>query len=540
MKKWNYAGISRPWTNGFRLFALFLLVFIAVNLYLGQQRVLQMPPQGIHLWRQADGLTFAYNYYKDGIDIFQPRLNNLMSNGGYSACEFPIIYAFVALLYKIFGPHTLIFRFVNLLIVFLGFYALFRMLSLLIGDMIQALAFSLIFFASSILIYYSSSFIPDPQALGFTLLGWWFFFRYLDKPAKKELILSFLFFTLGALIKVTFGINALAAIGIFAVERIWGIRLKSDNFTFKHPFTFVLLALLSLGSVLAWNSWMLHYNLRNGSSYFLTQARPIWFLNSAEIANNWKLITEYWYTKYYYESIFHFFLITMLSGLYWMLKAGRTLVFLSVFMVLGGLSYFLLFFQQFGQHDYYAINLMTTLMFPVVTAFVALRLKFPKIAGSWLISCLLLILAFLGIQYARLNLQRRYDPIVSVESGFNTGFYEMQSVLKKAGVSANAKIISMPDPSPNISLYFLDRQGWTIPAGAEKIPDSLCYLIRHGADYLVISDSNLSMRQDLQSFLTEKLAVYHGISLYKLNPAMNTKHCVFLRSKSLTWATRSK
>jgi hypothetical protein len=185
-------------------------------------------------------------------------------------------------------------------------------------------------------------------------------------------------------------------------------------------------------------------------------------------------------------------------------------------IVLGGLSYFLLFYQQFADHDYYMINMLTVILFPVVTAFIALKNRFPRYLNSYPATLVLFVLAFLGLQYAGLNLHRRYDPQQTAASPINPGFYSIRPLLDSAGIGPAAKIISIPDDSPNISLYFIDRRGWTVPEKVQNMADTVWLLSRKGAEYLLISEPAINKRQDMQIFYTNKILDYKGIAVYKL------------------------
>lgn len=101
---------------------LFLTLLISVSLYYGYHKTLSFRPQSVHAWRQADCASITLNYYKNGMNFFKPQVHNLTSDGGttgYTATsEIPVLYYFSAFLYKIFGPHEMIIRLINMLIFF--------------------------------------------------------------------------------------------------------------------------------------------------------------------------------------------------------------------------------------------------------------------------------------------------------------------------------------------------------------------------------------------------------------------------------------
>mgnify|MGYP005849226601 CR=1 FL=1 len=92
-----------------------------------------------------------------------------------TAGEFPGLYFFIALLWKLFGYHEYIFRVVNTLIAFLGLFALFRTLQMIIDNLFYSLTLSLLLFTSPIFAYYANNFLTDVPALSMALIGWYFF-----------------------------------------------------------------------------------------------------------------------------------------------------------------------------------------------------------------------------------------------------------------------------------------------------------------------------------------------------------------------------
>jgi len=89
----------------------------------------------MHMWRQADCLSFAKNYLENGFQFFKPSVHCTTSdNNNQTVSEFSIIYYFVALIWKVFGQHEFIFRLINMIIVFIGLYYLFKLSYSILSD----------------------------------------------------------------------------------------------------------------------------------------------------------------------------------------------------------------------------------------------------------------------------------------------------------------------------------------------------------------------------------------------------------------------
>ena len=174
--------------------------------------------------------------------------------------------------------------------------------------------FTFLFISSTILLNYSINFLPDPSALGFTFIAWFYFYKYLqDKKSSKSLIWAFLFFTLASLLKVTFFIHPFSAIltllfVTFSKKNGIKILIKENNKS-------LLFFCLSFFIVAGWNYYMIHYNAVNQVKSFLFEPAPIWNLSQKEISNIWNYMSNYWYTKYYFQTTFHVFYLLLILGL---------------------------------------------------------------------------------------------------------------------------------------------------------------------------------------------------------------------------------
>ncbi len=109
-------------------------------------------PQSVHHWRQSDCASIALNYYQTGMHFFKPQTHNLTSDknkSGYNATsEIPIVYYFIAFLYKIFGYHESIYRLLNTLLFLTALFYLFRTLMLWLRSYFWSATITLFLFTS--------------------------------------------------------------------------------------------------------------------------------------------------------------------------------------------------------------------------------------------------------------------------------------------------------------------------------------------------------------------------------------------------------
>ena len=461
---------------------IFFTLLILLYIILDYQSILFYRPQGIHFIRQTDGLSFVANYFNNGSGFFEPQVYNLTSTEGKAACEFPILYYITSQLYRLFGEQEFILRLITIIIVSFGFFSLFKLLILILNDILYALIFSFLFLSSTVLLYYTNNFLPDASALGFTLIGWYYFYLF-KKLNKKYLILSYSFFTISSLIKVTYFINPIAAIFTIILADILRKRKLID--VIKTNFHLLLMFSISSILLLSWNFFVIHYNAINKDFYFLVSTRPIWDMERQSIIEVWDYISNYWYSKYYYQSTIHFFAITLLLGIIFIKKANKAMLIPSIFLFIGSVFYVLLFYAQFKDHDYYFINLVPTIIILVITAFTAIRDKFPKILNNYIAKILLLGLAVLSINYARVKLEARYNNYHDEYAEIGTILSNTRVIIDSLGIRQNAKIIVFTDKTPNGGLYFLNRKGWNISDTTEANIKKISEYKNLGAEYLV-------------------------------------------------------
>lgn len=80
----------------------------------------------------------------------------------------------------------------------------------------------------------------------------------------------------------------------------------------------------------------------------------------------------------------------------------------------------------------------------------------------------------------------------------------------------NARVISISDPSFNVSLFYVDRDGWTNYSKIDA--EGMKSFIRKGAKYLFVSDENVLKEDFIQPYITDEIGNFKGIHIYKLPP----------------------
>ncbi len=493
-------------------YVLFLIILIGLFFFLGMWEIFFSGPQGIHFIRQTDSLSFASQYFNCGYHFFEPKLFNLNNIEGKAACEFPITYYFTALLYAIFGKNVLILKLLHFIILSTGVFFIFRLSYLLILDYFYAIAICLFLFTSTVFNYYSFNYLPDAPALGFTFLGWFFISEYLNDKKKKTLVASFVFFTLGSLIKVTYLINPLTIL-ILALFTVFSKRDAIIPRTIAKKILFW--GALGLSIVLLWNIYILYYNSIHDSNYFYTKPLPIWNLSKDRITEVWDYMRNHWHAKYFAYSSFQFLYIILLFQIIFIKKSNYKLSLLALILFLGSLSYFILFYSQFKDHDYYFLAFFPLAIFVIINGLKTLqnisKNKYLHVAIKLILSVIIIV----GINYSRMKLHSRYENTDDDFSKISQLIHENKEAIEKLNFPQQSKFIIAPDPCPNGGLFFLDRMGWNIGKKEDITVGKIDYYRDLGADYLLLvsDDSEFLSIDEISSELTFK---GKGIEIHKL------------------------
>ena len=78
-------------------------------------------------------------------------------------------------------------------------------------------------------------------------------------------------------------------------------------------------------------------------------------------------------------------------------------------------------------------------------------------------------------------------------------------------------VLSIPDPSFNISLYLIDRKGFT-SGGGNSNGFKMERMFRNGLQYMIINDARMMKDTVIRKFLDYPMGRYRNVSNYDLRP----------------------
>ncbi len=508
-------------------FVAFFLLLVVFG-YIAQ---LNQPPQSTHLWRQSDCASLALNYYQHGMEFFKPQIHNLHADGhttGYATSECPYLYYTVAAFYKIFGPSHWVYRLVWSLIVLLGFWATYRFfLSFLESKIISFLGATIILI-SPVIIFYGNSFLPDVPAFMFVLIGWMFFARWQKHNQKRTLWLVAIFFMLGGLLKVTALISFFALAGVWFLELLGAKLGERGKPIFKNRWKSLVPFVSTLLVVVAWYVWAWHYNAEHSTKYFSMRTCPIWNVSSCcncGFADILRQVNELWLPHLFNKPVLILLLICIVLVGYYYRFANRFLLAITAFTFVGTSLYIAIWFAAFFDHDYYFINLYIFPIFLILTALDVVSKRFPRVFRSRYFLLLLIAFTLYGTQYTYMKQRLRYKGWMNYEHRQFADIRKAASYIDDLGIDPDDKIISIPDRTPDYTLYLLNRKGWTLYGDQAMDSLSLAKRIEGGAKFLFVANYNQTTQERpyIKPFVNQPIGELNGLRVFRIDGQPHSK-----------------
>lgn len=518
------------------------IAIIALQLLLcfifGYHKIYDSRPFSIHQWRQTDCASIAKNYFEENKNFLNPAIHWQGVENGKAVSEFPIINYSVALIWKVFGEKEVIYRILILCIYFTSILFLFYAIYI-VGQSLLYSYFSIITVMSSpLLAYYSFNFLADVPALSFSIIAISLFIKFIYQKKHILFYLSVVFATLATLVKAS-SASVLLMIGLISALDILNlnIRLKFSFHLFKTKIYPIITLTISAVVILLWYRYAFNYNGQNSNGVFLMDTLPIWKMDDKviEIA---RLLYNVQLNMFLNKGILLGFVIASI----WLLINRKKIqsVFYILFLIsaFSFVAFIILFYQVFNVHDYY---LITSMIFPIVILLsYADYLKNIKLnINRKKISFIIIIVLFFNtlhtaaiVRLRNINKDNfcRYYPFISnEEKNFSDWFhYNYENTLKSLesitpylralGIQRNDYVVSIPDPSFNISLYLMDQKGFTeTEQSLLQNENKLTEYKSKNAKYIILSDSNIIHLPAFSKIEMHKIGIYQNITIYKIN-----------------------
>jgi 4-amino-4-deoxy-L-arabinose transferase-like glycosyltransferase len=490
------------------LLLLLALMFVLAN----GMHVINYPPRAVHQWRQSDGLAYAQNYYSKNLPFFKPAFYNLVSTGARSISELPILYYVSAQLYRIFGFHYWVLRGLSFLIYLCGLVFLLKTIRIYVKDALLSVFPVIILASTPYFYYYALNTLPNVPAISLSFVGLYYCLRYMEKGSARYWVFSFLCLFVSSLLKPTDGGLLWVALG--AVYFFY--YLQGRNRSKRSLGLFLAFALLCI-AIYAWYKYASWYNAINNNVLNLLGVYPIWTMDALDIRLTInERILNLWLDSYQHIAIL--IAVVPLLLLYF-IKWKQLQPFLRslfLFILLGTVAYNILWFKAYGDHDYYQlVNVIMPTFLCITMAEYYERVLMPRASAKvrWAIQAVLLLAIFTSLLHNRFLQNYRFSNPTFVY--INPNVYTAQPFLKQVGISELDTIVSVPDPTPNISLTAFWRMGYTANLFGEN-NFTIAHCKEMGARYMIITDSNYIHNKNFEPYTGKLLGVYKGIYAYDL------------------------
>lgn len=521
-----------------RLVAFFIFLIISTGLFflMGYNKVTKKGPFSQHSYRQSDSYAFALNYYYEKNNFLEPSVLGVIEDrGGRVVSEFPVLYYLTAQIWNLTGVTPFVLRGMNLIILFIGLFCLYKLSYEILKDHFWASLVPLFMFCSPVLGFYGFNFIPNIPALGLALMGCYFYYKYHTSSRVLFLIVSAALFSLGALLKVSSLFAFLAINAVFFIGHITRLKERKKQVFLQLAFFFTVLAI-----ILGWIAFTRDYNSRNIAGMFQASIIPIWELSAEQIQG----ILD----KVYTNTVIYFFnpfaLIALaatfiISLIYWK-KTNRVLLLATIILFVGVILFILLFFQGMDYHEYFLIDL--TILIPAITLTFLTTLQglLPNLFHSKALKAFSFVLLLLALNYNVVMTRLHYYPHdkIAVQNiplpnrvmeHWRYMYWDWECHLQKyegitpylrgLGIKFEDKVISIPDETPNRTLTLLNQKGFTDYHYTNN------YQGRHrterkielGAKYMIVEGEENLQREDVAPFTQDLVGEYNGLKIFRLS-----------------------
>jgi hypothetical protein len=517
--------------------AVFIFILFFLNYY---NKTVFFRPCSVHQWRQADCLSIAKNYYEEGMHFFQPKIHYQGPVEGKAVSEFPILNYTVAFLWKIFGEHEFLYRLLEYLIFVISMFMLFNTMLWFFRSPIIAFFTVSIFFTSPLLTYYSLNFIADVPAFSIGIMCFCTFFKFYYTKKIRLFYLSLFLGTLAVLMKAS-ALMGLSILIFFSLVDIFKLNniFKTERL-FNRKVLPLVLILLSAAIIIGWYQFALYYNANNSNHIFLLTVLPIWELNEDELIYNLKVLFNNLFPLFLNKPMFFLFVG---AALFVSAKFKQLDTFFKCSFAVTGvffIFYILFFFRVFGVHDYYLCNLM---VFPVVTFMSCIhiftKLQFQINENAFIklfVICVVIFNSFHAAAIYRLRMVEDdkmvyWFPFVSEDErnlskylfwDYGIAIKKVENItpdLRAHGIKREDFVLSIPDQSFDISLYFMDQKGFCISRDHLMHDTTVTDQFLHKKiKYVVVSDTALKQQRAFRKLAPhlESFFTHNSVEIFKM------------------------
>jgi 4-amino-4-deoxy-L-arabinose transferase-like glycosyltransferase len=425
-------------------------------------------------WRQSDVASIARNFFQNGFHFSRPQIDWAGDQPGYVGTEFPILPFIAALCYKFFGVHEWIGRSQAVIFFTLSLPFFFLIVRQIFGPI--AAVWSLFFYSFAPLnVMASRCFTPDVPSLSLTLIGLYFFMRWIEHRQRPAFFMSAITLSLSILIKVTSAIIGLPMLYLI-VGRL--CQTPSDNgISQRRPTIGLPLQSMALYAGIAllpsaiwyWHAWQI------GQTFYPYHLFGEGGISIENLAWYWDIA---WRT--FGSGLTPLLSILALIGLFIAPRRKFTwafhwwLVAMVLFIIIAGYG---------NRHPWYQLPLVPISCAFAGAACAVVATRIDSSTSKWVLSIFLVVAFLCPAVYYSLSF---YEPVA--------GPFRNAGLFLKKTTPSDALIVAADDGNPTL-FYYAERKGWHFPEedgmwqgaprDSEEAKTELEQLRKRGARYFV-------------------------------------------------------
>lgn len=516
---------------------IFLGLLLVLATWYGFFRIVDEPPHPIHAWRNTDCLSITLNYHDNGMVFSEPAIHNYISDdytSGKTAGEFPGWYYAMAALWKTFGVSEALYRSMVALLFVLSLIAVQRALLRIMNEF-WSVALTLWLFVQPALVYYAFGFLSNVPALSFALFGGAAYVFFALNGRMRWLWIATACFALGALLKITALLLFCTLIGLILLEWM-GLKLWPKRKLFPQPLKQLAILSTALLPIFTWYMWAADYNASHGGKYTFNGIWPLWEADAALQAAIWDGIRQFTARQIMAPVNWLIALGGLVAVVVQVRRIPLLLVALPLIFFAGSLVYAILWFQAWKDHDYYFIDLYVWPLLVLVVLVAAARYREVNTRLERSLRAVFVVLLAWSALYTQEHLALRYTAnydntyitATDYEEGHlkyvhwdmlrnEYGLLGISPVLEAHGITKDTPVISIPDASFCITLYFMDRRGYTNMGDFNRTPESVRENIARGAKYLIVNESEYEVDFPwVSEFMHTPVLTHNNIRVFDL------------------------
>lgn len=514
-----------------------MLALLSVLCVIYYDSVLDKGPLGNHLWRQADCLSLTKKY-QDGASFLQPEMHLQLADNhtsGKSAGEFPGLYYITGKLWKLSGESFFLYRLIWLSIMIGGLMALFRSMQIVYESNFWAVAITILVFTSPAYAFYGVSFLSDAPAFGFLLMSLYFLLLYQKTRKVKWLYFFGGLMALAGLLKASMLITFIFLGFVYLLETFFNVKSLGKEKLFVHKWHALFALVVVIFFEVIWMTYAREYNKDHGYFYTFNEPRPYWMASEDYLVNFWKNVRLLCMPVFHNTTVLILLGVSFVTNILMIRRLPLFAYLANLMILLGCAAYFFLWSGYISVHDYYFVPFLILILSTFLPVLYLFKKEKPKVLRSYFTKGLLVVLMFFSVFYCK--------EIVSLKTGRQVGdswivtnnefeslmrwqnwmvaehwnsLYFIRPELEGMGVAQDDLVICYPDQSFSLSLFLLNRNGWTNMVNF-KSEEDIERFKKLGAAFLVIHDPEAAKKPFLKPYTINEVGRLKNVHVYKLD-----------------------